>query len=213
MRVAKCFGNACLVLVVSNLTLLSCGFSSAKSINHTLVKKAPISKRNNAPVFHVVVALCDNKYQGIIPVPARIGNGDDLVDNLYWGADYGVKTYFCQLKGWSLVSSTKNINPFILERLIFQARVGGAVIVADAYRGREIRRAAQDFLTYSAGGNPSTARLLGKDLQVGGGADMLVYVGHNGLMDFKLPNITPHQDSRTRKVAVLVARANCISRR
>lgn len=27
--------------------------------------------------IHVYVALCDNVYQGIVPVPKAIGNGDD----------------------------------------------------------------------------------------------------------------------------------------
>src|SRR5688572_22804615 len=30
-----------------------------------------------AQVIHIFVALCDNKYQGIVPVPAKIGNGQD----------------------------------------------------------------------------------------------------------------------------------------
>ena len=40
--------------------------------------------------IHVFVALYDNKYQGIIPVPQKIGNGQDPRLNLYWGAGYGV---------------------------------------------------------------------------------------------------------------------------
>lgn len=40
---------------------------------------------------HVFVALADNR-QGIAPVPARIGNGQDPANNLYWGARYGIKT-------------------------------------------------------------------------------------------------------------------------
>src|SRR5207249_4829544 len=44
------------------------------------------SPRNSAKVIHVVVALCDNQYQGIVPVPALIGNGDNPAKNLYWGA-------------------------------------------------------------------------------------------------------------------------------
>ena len=43
-------------------------------------------------VVHVTVALCDNEHQGIVPVPRAIGNGKDPRNNLYWGADYGVKT-------------------------------------------------------------------------------------------------------------------------
>lgn len=33
--------------------------------------------KNTARVLHVLVALCDNEHQGIVPVPAKIGNGDD----------------------------------------------------------------------------------------------------------------------------------------
>ena len=42
--------------------------------------------KNAARVVHVFVALCDNEHQGIVPVPARIGNGEDPDNNLYWGA-------------------------------------------------------------------------------------------------------------------------------
>lgn len=44
--------------------------------------------------LHVIVALVDNAFQGIVPVPAKIGNGDDAFNNLYWGAAFGVKTFF-----------------------------------------------------------------------------------------------------------------------
>ena len=33
----------------------------------------------------VFVALADNQSQGIIPVPAKLGNGEDPEHNLYWG--------------------------------------------------------------------------------------------------------------------------------
>jgi len=42
-------------------------------------------------VAHVIVALADNRFQGIVPVPAAIGNGDDPSRNLYWGAGYGLR--------------------------------------------------------------------------------------------------------------------------
>ena len=44
--------------------------------------------------IHVHVASCDNKYQGIVPVPSKIGNGQDPNNNLYWGCGYGIRTYF-----------------------------------------------------------------------------------------------------------------------
>ena len=39
-----------------------------------------------APDTHisVIVSLVDNASQGIVPVPAKIGNGDDPHGNLYW---------------------------------------------------------------------------------------------------------------------------------
>ena len=37
------------------------------------------AKQNSGKLIHVLVALCDNQFQGIVPVPAKIGNGDDLV--------------------------------------------------------------------------------------------------------------------------------------
>ena len=39
-----------------------------------------------ARLVHVFVALADNAHQGIVPVPAALGNGDDAAQNLYWGA-------------------------------------------------------------------------------------------------------------------------------
>lgn len=44
-----------------------------------------------ARIVHVFVALADNKNQGIVPVAAKLGNGEDAEYNLYWGAAYGVK--------------------------------------------------------------------------------------------------------------------------
>ena len=46
---------------------------------------SPVKDRVQNPgrVVHVIVALCDNRYQGIVPVPERIGNGDDPRNNLY----------------------------------------------------------------------------------------------------------------------------------
>jgi hypothetical protein len=36
----------------------------------------------------------------IAAVPKLIGNGDDPYNNLYWGAQYGVKTYFKKSSDW-----------------------------------------------------------------------------------------------------------------
>ena len=52
--------------------------------------------------IHVFVALCDNKFQGIVPVPGKIGNGEDADNNLYWGCGYGIRTFFKKSAEWTL---------------------------------------------------------------------------------------------------------------
>ena len=178
--------------------------------NHqvTKPKPAPTSRAtpNSIPVIHVIVALCDNKYQGIIPVPARIGNGDIPEENLYWGCDLGVKTYFRHSKDWKLEKTIQNPTPIVLERLIFSNRKQKAVLVADAYRGREIKRATEDFLTFASGAKPESLEWPNKHLTLSGGADFLVYVGHDGLMNFQVPT-PPTSYGQAKKVAVLCCKS------
>ena len=64
--------------------------------------------------IHILVALCDNKYQGIVQVPAKIGNGQDPKNNLYWGCGYGVKSFFKKQSEWKLIKEYKNVSTQIL---------------------------------------------------------------------------------------------------
>ncbi len=70
--------------------------------------------------IHVFVALCDNLNQGIVPVPAKLGNGQCTKSNLYWDTLYGVRGYFKRIKDWILVSTALNPEPNILERILFK---------------------------------------------------------------------------------------------
>src|SRR5215469_1590686 len=90
----------------------------------------PVFAQSN--VIHVFVALCDNKYQGIVPVPAKIGNGQDPDNNLYWGGDYGVRTFFKKSKDWKLIKKQK-LNDTLLERLVFKNINQNYYLVADGY--------------------------------------------------------------------------------
>jgi len=74
----------------------------------------------SAKVVHVFVALADNQHQGIIPVPAALGNGSDPARNLYWGAAFGVKTYFKASREWGLIWSGRGSKGAILERCVFK---------------------------------------------------------------------------------------------
>jgi hypothetical protein len=135
-----------------------------------------------ARVVHVIVALCDNVHQGIVPVPARIGNGDDPDNNLYWGAAFGVRTFFSRSPDWTLVTRQRAVNAFVLERLVFKRRGQNVFLVADAYRGAEIKRGIVDFLAYASG----QGRLAIEGIEAAGQADLVAFIGHDGLMDFSL---------------------------
>jgi hypothetical protein len=162
---------------------------------------------NPGKLVHVVVALCDNRFQGIVPVPERIGNGDDPANNLYWGAAFGVKTFFLRSPDWTLVTTIPKPRPAILERCIFKHRSKPVYLVADAYRGREIRQSTLDFLQFAAGRDVEEIELPpGPKLHAGGAADLVAYVGHNGLMDFSLS--APRGTGTASRSAIILACAS-----
>lgn len=119
----------------------------------------------------VFVALADNQNQGILPVPKALGNGDDPDKNLYWGAGEGLKTWFDRSKKWKLL--TKDDSPLDLQVLraqTYRHTRTSATLTAFAYRGAAIENCIRDF--------ESAVRQ--------GSYDLVVYIGHNGLMDFDL---------------------------
>ena len=156
---------------------------------------------------HVFVALADNQHQGIVPVPAALGNGQDPQRNLYWGAAFGLKTFFKASKEWELVSCTRPVNAAILERCIFKNRQQDVLLVADAYEGSQIRSAVGDFLSAAAGRNkeeiPFHANSAEIPISIGGAADLIVYVGHDAFMDFQIPPISGAKGEKLRHTIVL----------
>lgn len=158
-------------------------------------------------LVHVFVALCDNASQGIQPVPAKIGNGNDPANNLYWGCDEGLKRYFARSKEWKLLDSTRNASTSILERAAFQHTSKDVVLIADAYRGSEIRRCIEDFLSACAGELKSSSAIGGKAIPIGGAADLVAFMGHNGLMDFSLDRIPKRKSSGPRQAIVLCCKS------
>jgi len=120
----------------------------------------------------VFVALADNKHQGIVPVPERIGNGNDPENNLYWGTADGLKGCFDRSDAWTLVSYSEDPpGDKVLQSRTYRDKATGAVLDAFAYRGDSIRVCIEAFET--------AVRL--------GSYDLAVFIGHNGLMDFRLP--------------------------
>ena len=163
-------------------------------------------------VVHVFVALADNEHQGIVPVPAFLGNGDDPGRNLYRGAAFGVHTFFKHAPEWKEILNFKQPNKFVLERSIFQNQAGEVLLVADAYRGSEIKQAISDFFRAAAGIPDKEAAsggvVAGVSFQVPPIADLVVYVGHDGLMDFPL-TVDFGSRSESKRTAIILA---CASR-
>ena len=133
--------------------------------------------------IHVLVALCDNKYQKIVPVPQAIGNGQDPKNNLYWGAAYGFKTYFAKQKEWQVININKPTSGKILEEIIYKHRNKDVYLIAQAYNGKYIDSTVNDFLDYSAGKKTQQIRLNDKTVMAGGNADLVIYIGHDYLME------------------------------
>jgi hypothetical protein len=176
------------ILVSSQLTGISLGQASPR-------------------VVHVFVALADNQHQGIVPVPAVLGNGSDPAHNLYWGAAFGVKTYFKASHDWALVWSGRGPKQAILERCVFKNTQADVFLIADAYEGSQIKLAVTDFLSAAAGvsseGISVKMNTSNVPLEIGGAADLVVYVGHDAFMDFQVAPVVGTKDGKPRRTIVL----------
>lgn len=147
--------------------------------------------------IHVIVSLVDNISQGIVPIPAKIGNGNDPRSNLYWGAAYGVKTFLSKAEGWRNLGCKQGINDTILESCEF-AWQDKLTVTADAYRGSRIGQAMLDFMRQAATPPLAAQR------------EMVVFIGHDGLMDEQNQPLVQHfpKHAGHNKEAVVLA---CLS--
>jgi len=173
--------------------LIYCGFVAAQNSSQRTI--------------HVFVALADNEHQGIVPVAAKLGNGEDAERNLYWGSAYGVKTFFSRSGDWQRLACRNKPKAEIIERCVFKHRSGSVYLIADAYRGIEIKQAILDFFDAASGDGNETEDVSnssgGLKLPARGGADLVVYVGHDGLMDFQLAKFPQRKNNSVRDVIVL----------
>lgn len=173
-----------------------------KRLQQKIVDKKPL-------VIHAFVPLCDNENQGIVPVNKSLGDGFNLRTNLYWGALYGVKTHFKRQKDWELLFSKKDLNKDVLERVVFfkEYKNGAQVyFVADAYRGDRMKECLTDYFSALSNENKSEFNFLDKKIEIEGNADLIVFNGHNGLMDTSVG--FPNNVHTSAKDAVAIA---CVS--
>jgi hypothetical protein len=158
-------------------------------------------------LIHVFVALCDNESQGIVPVPKKIGNGNDPDNNLYWGCGYGVRSFFKNSAEWKMIGKRQHVSPEILERCIFKHITQDVYIVADGYKGDRIKICTEKFFRAASGNSSDTVMIRDRILNIGGAA-LICYVGHDGLMDFSLESYPQRKGLSTKDVIILA----CASR-
>jgi len=142
-------------------------------------------QRKEPLVVHVFVPLCDNENQGIVPVNKQLGDGMNLQTNLYWGAGYGFRSYFKLKTDWKLQTKDSLQDP-VLERVCFSKTMHNGtklVMVGDAYRGDRMKQSLHHYFASLAGQRRDSISIGGKTLQIASGADLLVFSGHDGLMD------------------------------
>jgi hypothetical protein len=164
--------------------------------------------KNPGKVIHVLVALCDNENQGIVPVPAHLGDGADANKNLYWGAAYGVKTFFSKSANWEKTASFDNPKENVLQRIVFKHKRENIYLVADAYDGSRMKQTINDFFGAVSGNKLENIEADNETLQIFGSANLVAFVGHNGLMDFDLENEPTKKDEENRDAVILA----CASR-
>jgi hypothetical protein len=192
-----------LILTTSFFSKKDCDLSADRQVATATCNK---QFENTSKVIHIFVALCDNKYQGIVPVPAKIGNGQDPKNNLYWGCGFGIRTYFKKSAEWKFIKSEK-VNDKILERIVFKHVSKDCYLIADAYDGKEIELCTKDFLNSNSGDYKDTIKIGDKTIGIFGNSNLVAYIGHNGLMDFQLSDNFKNSDSKTRDCIILACKS------
>lgn len=205
-----------IALLVLPLTLHSLAAVGSEAETQTRVTRDAAAGR--PIVVHVVVALCDNVNQGIVRVPASLGNGQNSASNLYWGAAYGVCTYLEGHGGWMRVPVEQPPDTRIRERAVFfnsvrrDGKVASVYVVADAWDGAEIRSAIERFLEMASGGAAEKITVprvpAVETIVAGGSAHLVAFVGHNGLMDFSIDGPMRRADEAGAGSSVVLACAS-----
>jgi hypothetical protein len=123
----------------------------------------------------IIVSLADNANQGIVPIKASLGNGQDAKNNLYWGALYGAKTYFKRMESWTVrqkdIQAGDILDAFALTHVAFP----DSEISFEAWDGAAQKNSVKAYLS---------------ELRESDSENELVgFIGHNALMDLFVANL------------------------
>lgn len=205
------------VICCNNIHEKSMIGSDAANIKDAETKNEIIKKRDSivlklqnkiesheALVVHAFVALYGYNFSDYNNMRTW-EDGTDPVTNLYWGAGYGIKTYFSRYDDWKLVFEQKNLSDTVLERLVFTKKFSNGAevyLIADAYIGYEMETCLKNYFSALSEENSDSVVLGNKTIPANGNADLIVFNGHNGLMDY-LVNPELHKSFRQKETAVI----------
>lgn len=143
----------------------------------------------------VFVPLCDSAV--LACGRAQAGDPHSLEANLYWGAAYGAERFLKQAPGFRVLSRRDGPPESPVLREVVMERTPGrgerAVRLSlRAYAGERIDTALEDFLRAIAGDST---------------ADLVVWAGHNRLMDRPPPTLRLREGATPRPVAILACQS------
>jgi hypothetical protein len=195
-------------------TCLMAGAAQAIDLQQAMQRRDADFSAGRPLVAHVVVALCDNVHQGIVPVPAMLGDGANPKTNLYWGAMYGVRGWFQRARQWKAITVSPSRDARVLERVLYRGEIsrdgrrGEIYVLAEAWKGESIADAIRYFLEINRGEHVEKLRVADRELEIGGRAHLMAFIGHNGLMDFEPPMLPRSPVQASPHASVVLA---CIS--
>ncbi len=122
---------------------------------------------------------------------------------MYWGALYGLKTHFNKSTDCAFVKTVATTNNQILERILFKHKKTNTYLLADAYNGKYIKQTTTHFLESASGNREEALWDTNSCLSFGGGADLLAYIGHDGLMEFTIERTFEPRNNQKRDAIML----------
>lgn len=142
-----------------------------------------------AITIEVFIPLCDGK--SLVCGKGKAGDPRSLEENLYWGAAFGAETFFKRNSNFKIleIKERKSDSPILRTLIIEKKRKQNETytkLIIYAYAGDKIDNALLDFLNASSGKSP---------------ADIIVWSGHNRLMD----RISPKLQSQSAKTVAVLA--------
>ena len=171
--------------------------SAAVALLVALASAAPTDQ--SALAVTVFVPLCDSAL--IDCGRGALGDPRSLQGNLYWGARYGAERYLSRLPDWRVIAQRDGSGPVLRETSLLRSGVSGERAVRltlRAYAGDHIDEALADFLT----------AVEGRGAQV----DLVVWAGHDRLMDVPAPKAAPPTGAPGLPSAVLACSSATVAR-